>query len=153
MITLIAYKPNSSAYCRDCLMETYNSKFEVLDFKAHSSDYDEMEYTFKEIFDSVDQETNRLIDSLSEFIMKNKLLGEGEDPYQLQLFARTNDTYDEISFPVYRARASQIADVKYTQLIEDKKEKVRNKAIKAKQAEEEKEIQLLKKLKEKYQDV
>ena len=112
-----------------------------------------MEYTFKEIFDSVDQETSRLVNSLSEFIMKNKLLGNQEKPYQLQLFARTTNDYEESSFPVYRAKASQIADMKYTQLIEDKKEKARNEAIKAKRIEEEKEIKLLKKLKEKYQDV
>jgi len=153
MITLIAYKPNSEAYCRGNRMESYDSDFQVLDFKTNSSDYDETEYTFKEIFDSVDQETSRLVNSLSEFIMKNKLLGNQEKPYQLQLFARTTNDYEESSFPVYRAKASQIADMKYTQLIEDKKEKARNEAIKAKRIEEEKEIKLLKKLKEKYQDV
>jgi hypothetical protein len=112
---VIANKPDSEDYCRNCLMESYSSDFEIRNF-VFDPEYDE----------SDEYRRKQAVESVAEFLSRNPFMRTNEIGYEVHVFADCDDVTYEIT---------QEAEILKNQLIEKEKQRLQYE----KQVKEEKE--------------
>lgn len=130
IFTILAYKENWVDTCRGCIMDSGDSDFEFSSFS----------------------DINEAIEYASQFRYKSMI---ENGTYQITLLCNGIEYYySDVELDIdWESKVREIATERYNTYL-NKKEKDRLDAIeKEKQREQQKELELLSKLKEKYKDI
>jgi hypothetical protein len=85
---VIAYKPDSDDYCRNCLMASYPSDFEIRNF-VYDPEYDDA--------NSDDYRRRCALESYAEFLSRNEFMQCNEVGYEVFIYADGIDVTHEFT--------------------------------------------------------